>query len=296
MRLHLRILLSRFLGSKLKHEKKRASQSILNTLKVKTLITLKLWFLFVSFSQTISWIYFPKDGDTNTVITSNVDGENFTTRTKIFFIHGIIRNNYDEQFALVLSERILQPVTIIHNGSSCADNVTKCRKIGDFTKAFFNRFGNRLTGRGNEPIIKSAREQLQVALDDRHLSRIVLITHSEGGLIALAAVEDLVEQKHPHLDRLTVILMGTPAHYPKIVELKRSVGEVIVLSNPGDPITCFQKDIWRWSNWFGSTPIVKQCFATGDPRQHLDASYLDRLQTYLLQRLKDRHLNSSLDG
>ncbi|MGB3691701.1 MAG: hypothetical protein WA865_21655 [Spirulinaceae cyanobacterium] len=241
-------------------------------------------FILILFSQVFSHFSFANDGKVIRIPAENLAEHGLTPTSQIFFIHGIVKDDINQRFGVELSKKINSTITVINNGSSCRNNDSSCRKLGDFSKAFLNRFGNRLLGRGNEPIIKSVKQQLRLALNNSQHQEIVAIAHSEGGLILEAAISDLSLDSRLKLDKLKVVLMGSPLHEAKIANLSNKVGELQIFSNPQDPIICLQKNIWRWSSWFGTNPEVKDCVQNSDRTQHLDSAYFSHLENYLMKR------------
>ncbi|WP_413167921.1 hypothetical protein ACL6C3_14555 [Capilliphycus salinus ALCB114379] len=230
----------------------------------------------VLITQYISRVSLPNDGQVVTVQSSNPSNGQTLNDPNIFWLNGVVSLFEERTISQELAARFYHPVQLIRNGSLCQADDGNCYKEVDYIKAFVNRFGNQLIGRGNESIIEATKEVLRKNLSG-NLSKIQLVTYSEGGLIAHAAVGDLYREGNPHLSKITVILMGTPLHHKKITELEAMVGKVLILNNPRDPVTCFQNDILAWSSWFGEHPHVKQCLINSDVRQHTIELYMEKL-------------------
>ncbi len=268
---------------KLNYRQKRYFVTFKRRLQTGIYHFFKLIFTLVLLTQVFSHFPFYNDGKVIKIPGENLPDHSLKTTKEIFFIHGIVKDNINQRFGLELSKRINASVTVINNGSSCRKNTSSCRKLGDFSKAFLNRFGNRFIGRGNEPIIRSVKQQLKLALNNSQQEEVVAIAHSEGGLILDAAIRDLSLDSRLNLSKLKVVLMGSPLHETKIASLSKKVGELRLFSNPQDPIICLQKNIWRWSSWLGNNPEVKDCFKNGDRTQHLDSAYFSHLESYLIK-------------
>ncbi len=227
-------------------------------------------------TQAISRVPFPEDGQVVTIQSSTLGSDTGLTHRKIFLLNGVIKNFENQSRAVTLAAKTPYPVTLIKNGSWCQTSSENCRKSLDYFKAFLNRFGNRWTGRGNEPLIQATKMALRKELSS-NLSEIQIITHSEGGLIAYAAISELKRDGNPHLQKLSVILLGTPLHHDRIAELRVMVGNIQVISKPKDPVVCLQNDVFNWSSWLGDNPIVKQCLSGSDLNQHAMELYDEQL-------------------
>ena len=264
----------------LNYQQKKYFLCLKKRLQVSLYYCLQSIFIVILFTQIFSHFPFPEDGKVIEIPIIERRESFFNQNKQVFFIHGIVKGNTNESFGLKLSQKINYPVTVINNGSSCLNNTSSCHKFGDIAKAFLNRFGNQFTGRGNEPIIKSLKQQLKIALNNPQYQEVIAISHSEGGLILDAAIRDLSLDSQLPLDKLKVVLMGSPLHQARLATLKYRVGELQILSNPQDPVICLQKDIWYWSSWFGENPEVKYCLSNSDRNQHLDIAYLDYFEDY----------------
>lgn len=249
---------------------------------LKRTVTSSFWICTLALltTQFISRVPLPNDGQVVNIPSSSLSNESRLNNLDIVWINGVV-SYAEEQVVSNLIVKELAPeisdtVKLISNGSLCQDEDGNCSKGFDYIKAFLNRFGNPLTGRGNESIIEATKNILREQLS-QGLQNIQLVTYSEGGLIAYAAISDLNREDNFDLKKITVILMGTPLHHDKIAELEVRVGKVVVLNNPNDPVTCLQNDVFNLSSWFSQDSNVKKCIMNGDLSQHTIKLYLKQL-------------------
>ncbi|MBD2483837.1 hypothetical protein H6G57_17660 [Planktothrix sp. FACHB-1365] len=231
-------------------------------------------------TQLISRIPLPNDGKVVEIQPSHLLNKPKLNHLKIFSINGVVNYNEERKISRQLATTLPYPVKLISNGSLCQADDGNCSKSADYIKAFLNRFGNLLTGRGNESIIETTKNLLREQLR-RKLPNIQLITYSEGGLIAHAAISDLDREGNFALKKITLILIGSPLHHQKIAELEAMVGKVVILNNPHDPVTCLQNDVFQWSSWFDPHSKLKQCMINSDPAQHSFELYLNQVVSTL---------------
>ena len=264
----------------LNYQQKKYFIGFKKSLQASLYYCLQSTLIVILFTQIFSHFPFPEDGKVIEIPIVEWSKISLSQNKQVFFIHGIVKGDTNESFGLKLAQKINYPVTVINNGSSCLKKSSSCRKFGDIAKAFLNRFGNKFTGRGNEPIIGSLKQQLRIALNNPQYQEIIAISHSEGGLILDAAIQDLSIDSRLPIDKLKVVLMGSPLHKAKLAALKQKVGELQIFSNSLDPVICLQKNIWYWSSWLGKDPQVKYCLQNSDRNQHLDTAYLDYFENY----------------
>lgn len=200
-----------------------------------------------------------------------------TSSTQIFLIHSNINNSADKKFAQRLSQQINHPITMINNGSACGSDQNQCLNLGDYSKAFLNRFGNRVTGRGNEPIISSTKRAIAKTLQNPKIKELVIVTYSEGGLIAQTALEDLIKQQQPYIEKITVVFLGTPVNWRKLQKLSYFTGAVISITNAQDPVFCLQEDVWSWQNLSDQNSLFRKCLVQTDFSYHYDKIYFQPL-------------------
>lgn len=229
-------------------------------------------------TQSISRIPFPNDGQVREISPSHLSNEPRLNNQNMFWINGVVNAAEEEEIVDYISAMSSNPVKLISNGSLCQEKDGNCSKITDYLKAFLNRFGNQVTGRGNEPIIEAMKTVLRENLK-QDLPTLQLVTYSEGGLIAHAAISDLNQEGNVALHKMTVVLLGTPLHHDKIAELEAIVGKVLVLNNPYDPVTCLQQDVFNQSSWFGTDSTIQDCLMNGDLREHEITLYLNQFRS-----------------
>ena len=249
---------------------------------LKRTVTSGFWICTLALltTQFISRVPLPNDGQVVNIPSSSLSDQPKLNNSTVFWLNGVVSSAEEEVVSnLIIKEltpKIADTVTLISNGSLCQDEDGNCSKGVDYIKAFLNRFGNELTGRGNESIIEATKNRLREQLS-QGLQDIQLMTYSEGGLIAYAAISDLNREENFDLKKMTVILMGTPLHHDKIAELEVMVGQVVIINNPNDPVTCLQKDVFRWSSLFSQDSNVTQCVMNGDISQHTITLYMEEL-------------------
>lgn len=99
-------------------------------------------------AQSISRIPLPNDGQVVKIQSSSLSNEPRLNNLNIFWLNGVVSHFEEQMVSEELAAKISYPVKLISNGSLCQSDDGNCYKEVDYIKAFFNRFGNQLTGRG----------------------------------------------------------------------------------------------------------------------------------------------------